>query len=329
MTEVKRLLLTGGSGFIGSHLADIALDAGMELLSLDLVAPKLPHQITFWRQLDIRDLESLKRAFAEFAPDYVVHLASDIDVSVEDISAFTTTVNGTRNVIEAVKVTPGILRFIHVSSQYTVTPGVSPRDEHDLQPYTVYGEAKAETERMVWASGLTVPWFIMRPTIIWGPRHPSFGNLIWKYIAERKYLHPQGAEPIRRTYGYVQNTADQMFRFLQVDHKSTNRRVFYLGDATINYDDWADRFSIALTGKKARRVPIWFLKLIAVFGDTIGKIGFRFPFNRGRLFRMTTSAPVDLDTTFAAIGRPNISIDDGVRESVAWLRQYDEATFRR
>src|SRR5208283_6137943 len=148
-------------------------------------------------------------------------------------------------------------------TQFVVTPGQTPKSETDFKPYTLYGEAKAVSERLVRASSL--PWLIVRPTIIWGPRHPSFHDQIWAFIANRAYLHPSAATPIMRCYGYVGNTADQILAFLDADPKQ--RRVFYLGDGTINYDTWVDGFAEAITGKKARRIPQSLLLVFARLGS--------------------------------------------------------------
>lgn len=318
---MARVFLTGGSGFIGGELARLILDGGHELANLDLVAPHFEEQIPYWTQGDIRDIEALRAAIDAFQPDCLIHLASDIDVQITELSQFTTTIGGTRNVVEAVKATPSMRRFVHISTQFAVRPGVRPPDETYLEPYTVYGEAKAETERIVRGADLSIPWLIMRPTIIWGPNHPSFRENIFRHIIKRTYLHPVDQHKIMRAFGYVTNTAHQILTLALADNMPLDRRVFYIGDETIDYDRWADAFSIGLTGKKARRIPVALLKLMGAVGDFAKRFGLPAPIDSGRAFRMSTSSAVDLAPTLAATGTPPVSFDEGVQRTLAWLAQ--------
>src|SRR5256885_669226 len=80
-----RILLTGGAGFIGSHVADALLAAGHELLIVDDLSTgrreNLPARASF-QQGDICDGEFLQRVFDEFAPEVVNHQAAQTSVSV-------------------------------------------------------------------------------------------------------------------------------------------------------------------------------------------------------------------------------------------------------
>lgn len=321
MTE--KILLTGGSGFIGANVVDRALARGFTVRNLDFRPPRKAEHRALWQEMDVRDRAKLVDAIVSFAPDRVLHLASDIDVNIRTLGEFQTTIGGTSNVLEAVKQLPDLKRFIHTSTQFVVRPGVEPKDERFLDPYTVYGEAKAETEKLVWAADLQVPWFILRPTIIWGPHHPSFAQQIFRHMKSRRYLHPVGRAPINRAFGYVGNVADQMFAFAMLDAGATDRHVFYLGDDSIDYDLWADAFSVGLTGKPARRIPVSLLKLMGTVGDGVKALGLRSPIDSGRAFRMSTASRIDLKPTHDVVGPPQTSFDAGVKETLAWLKSLE------
>lgn len=322
-----RLLVTGGSGFIGTVAVDIALAAGYEVRNVDFRPPRKAEHGHLSRLIDIRHRDALHAEFTAFSPNYVLHLASDTDVSLKHLSEFTTTIGGTQNVIEEAEKLPELRRFVHVSTQYVLTPGLAPQGEQHWVPYTIYGEAKAETEKLMWASRLP-EWSIMRPTIIWGPHHPSFAHLIWKYIAERKYMHPASSAPIMRTYGYVANVADQMISFVGRSTTADGRRTFYLGDAVMNYDEWVDAFSVPLTGSPARRIPVGLLKALGLTGEAMKKVGLKAPMDMGRYFRMTTAAPLDLSPTYEAVGTPVVPFSQGVAETLVWLRQSNPGLYR-
>ena len=157
-----KVLVTGGSGFIGSEVIAQLLVKGAEIANVDFKPPSRPEHQGFWHDCDIRDLEKLRSIMVKFDPHYVLHLASDILVTLTRIEDYTTTINGTHNVIAAAQELPNLQRFIHVSTQYVVKPGVVPKSETDYQPYTVYGEAKAKSETFLWSSTLK-DWLICGP----------------------------------------------------------------------------------------------------------------------------------------------------------------------
>ncbi len=321
-----RVLVTGGSGFIGSKVVEKLLTKGTEVINLDVRPPARAEQETHWRNCDVRDPEAVHHLMASFDPHFVLHLASDIDVTLTQLEDYQTTIDGTANVVAAVENLRHLRRFVHVSTQFVVTPGIQPKDETDFHPYTLYGEAKARSEVIVRTSAID-HWLILRPAIIWGPGHPSFGEAIWKYIANGRYLHPSAKTPIHRCYGYVRNTAEQMIAFLEADLSGTSKRVFYLGDGSIDHDLWADGFAYAFRGKPAKRVPKQLLWVLASVGEVLRLTGIRFPMDMGRYFRMTTSAEVDLEPTFEIVGHPSISLDQGITETIAWLEQAKPGLF--
>lgn len=318
----EKWLITGGSGFIGTEVVTLALARGHDVCNIDIKAPRLDAHRPFWTEIDIRDRDAFIAKVRDYAPDRILHLASDIDISIPALASFTTTIEGTRNVADAAASVDGLKRLVHTSTQFVVTPGVEPRDEHFYEPYTVYGEAKAESEKIIWASELKAPWTIVRPTIIWGPHHPSFATEIFKHIRRRTYLQPKGPQPIMRAFGYVGNTAEQMVILAETPAHKLNRHVFYLGDASIDYDQWADAFALGLTGRKARRIPLGLLTLLGKAGDLAKKIGVPSPIDSGRAFRMSTSSKIDLEATHAVTGAPTVSFDAGVTNTMDWLSAY-------
>lgn len=316
---MTKLFLTGGSGFIGGEIARAALAAGHEVSLYDLSVPNFGDQVPFWTRGDVRDRVSLAQAIEAFRPDAIIHLASDTDVQITKMQEFTTTLDGTRNVISVAQSSNFLAKFVHISTQFVVRPGIVPESETFFQPYTVYGEAKAETERMVRSADLNMPWLIIRPTIIWGPHHPSFRENIFRHIASRRYLHPVGRQKILRAFGYVTNTANQILALTFSCDRVGDRRVFYVGDETIDYDVWADAFSIGLTGKPARRIPTQLLKWLGKAGDAAKLLRLPAPIDSGRAFRMTTSSAIDLSSTLAISGRPVVPFSKGVRETLDWI----------
>jgi nucleoside-diphosphate-sugar epimerase len=82
-----KILVTGGSGFIGTNLIEKLDKDGHDILNIDLVKPKISFQLKFWIKADINSFNSLNQIITNFGPDYIVHLAArtDLDgISLED-----------------------------------------------------------------------------------------------------------------------------------------------------------------------------------------------------------------------------------------------------
>lgn len=317
----NRLLVTGGSGFIGRHVVRQALDSGNQVLNVDLKCLEVKHQSYNSTIADIRDASLIEALFQRFEPTHVLHLASDTDITLSDPDELTTVTVGSRIVFQAVSKQPTVQRLVHTSTQFVVKPGVRPQGERHYRPYTAYGLTKARSEQELWKSDVT-NWVIARPTIVWGPHHPTFGNDLWMYLFRRRYLHPASRQPVFRTYGYVENVASQMIGLLQAPPDRLSKKVYYLGDGNLDYAKWIDAFSYSLTGLPARRAPKPGLFVLALVGETAIRLGIKAPYNLGRYFRMTTGSTLDLAATFDVVGLPAIDLQTGVDRTVEWLMEY-------
>ena len=317
-----KVLVTGGSGFIGANLIQFLAERGAQVLNLSLDPPLDPGQHAFWRAGDIMDAAALRRGFAGFAPDQVIHLAARTDcredTTVEESYAVNTT--GTRNVLEAVKATPSISRVIIASSQFVCGPGYLPKRDDDYHPVTVYGQSKVVTEQLARQANLACCWTIVRPTNVWGPWHMRYRREAWRVIARGFYAHP-GGKPVIRCYAYVGNVVRQMNRILELPATQVNGRVLYLGDPPADIYEWVNGFSRALTGRPARKVPRLLLHGAGWLGDAITRIrGKQFYLTTRRYRSMTTDYVVPMEETYQVLGRPEIPLRDGIQETVKWLR---------
>jgi len=320
-----RLLITGGSGFIGTEVVRQALAHGLDVVSIDIQPPSDPSHHSLWREGDVRDAAFVAGVVHEVRPQFVAHLASDIRTDLPSLAAYETTLQGTRNVLDAVAAQPSVEKFTHVSTQFVVKPGNPVADERYYFPYTLYGAAKAESEKYVWQTQLGCDWIIVRPTIIWGPHHPTAAGEIFRHISKRTYLQPYGRQPILRAAGYVVNTASQLLALATGLSNDSKRRVYYLGDGILKYDDWVDAFSKGLTGKRARRIPAPLLKFMGKAGDIAKMVGIPSPIDSGRAFRMSTSSEIDLSPVLELLGPPPIDFQTGVNVTLSWLKGLDDS----
>ncbi|GAB6182722.1 NAD-dependent epimerase/dehydratase family protein [Thermodesulfovibrio hydrogeniphilus] len=99
------ILITGGSGFIGTNYVDYALAKGVKnLLNIDIKAPFKKEHYQYWKQCDIMDYEGLRQIIQEFNPTHVVHLAAKTGAhSITDINEFQPNMKGVENLINALR----------------------------------------------------------------------------------------------------------------------------------------------------------------------------------------------------------------------------------
>jgi len=183
-------LITGATGFVGSHIADQLHARGYDIRVLVRSSsnPKLIRHLPLeYVKGEFSDPESLKDAVS--GVDYIYHVAGA--TAAKGRSGF---FNGnqvsTRNLLEAtLRYNPDLKRFLHVSSLAAVGPaeGVgSPVDERTpMHPITLYGESKAAAEREVFDRMDKLPATIIRPPVVYGPRDSGTGAYTFFVVAAR------------------------------------------------------------------------------------------------------------------------------------------------
>jgi nucleoside-diphosphate-sugar epimerase len=319
-----RILVTGGSGFIGTHLVENLLADRHEVRNLDIAPPKLSHSRSCWIEGDVTDDDAVMRLVESFFPQVIYHLAARTDMEGDHVEDYAVNYEGTQQLLDAACAQPSVERFILVSTQFVhQQPNSRPQHDTDFAPHTLYGESKVRAERALHAiADPNFAWAIARPTNIWGAWHPRYPLEAWRVIRKGLYVHP-GRQPVIRSYGYVKNVVYQLRGMLEAPRDVINGKVFYVGDEAIDVFDWVEGFSQRLNGRGVRVVPRAFVHILALVGDGAKTIGIRFPITRSRFHSMTTDNEVSIQATTDAFGRPPHSLADGITETVTWLREQD------
>jgi UDP-glucose 4-epimerase len=207
-----KVLITGGAGFIGSHLADRLLARGDEVLVIDNYATGRRDNLTPQARLtvveaSIADNVFMTRTFAEFGPDLCVHAAAsykDPDDWFEDAQ---TNVTGSANVCLAAKAS-GCARVIYF--QTALCYGIKPLEQpitldHPLRPFdSSYAISKTAAEEYIALSGIDFVSF--RLANAYGPRNLS-GPLptFYQRLTGGKSIFVMDT---RRDFIYVQDLVD-------------------------------------------------------------------------------------------------------------------------
>ena len=291
------------------------------MLNLDIKPPVLESQLAFWKDREILDSEGLIADFQGFEPDYVIHLAARTDTLSDSIEDYVVNTQGTDNVLLAIKASSAVERVIICSTQFVNQYHGAPRHDLDFAPHTTYGESKVMNERAVRATNLECLWAIIRPTNIWGPWHPRYPQEFWRTLGKGMYLHPSGNR-VMRSYGYVKNVVYQLTEMLEASPDLVDGKVYYVGDRPIDLLDWVNGFSEGLRGRKVRIVPRFLLRFLACLGDILSFVHIKFPLTSSRYKSMTTSNDAPMEPVFEAFGQPPYTLEDGIEETVQWLREY-------
>jgi len=169
----SRCLVTGASGFIGTHLAATLAAAGHEVSCLVRPSSRVDFLSTLPVRLvsgDCRDRGSLRAAV--MGSDTIFHLAGAI-TAIDRKTYFAVNAGGTKNLVEAcLEWNPALRRLVFVSSISAAGP--SPRgrmlaESDECRPVSDYGRSKLEAELVVRSTGKSLPWVIVRPPNVLGP----------------------------------------------------------------------------------------------------------------------------------------------------------------
>jgi len=169
-----RVLITGATGFIGSHLTEELHKKGYEIRCIIRKSSNLQwikHLPIEYIDVDYKDKKTLQKAIENV--DVVYH-AAGVTKSKTKLGYFEGNHIPTKNLLEAILETDiNISRFVHISSQAAVGPSLDgkPIDENTpFHPITTYGISKMEAEKECLKLMNQLPITIVRPPAVYGPR---------------------------------------------------------------------------------------------------------------------------------------------------------------
>ncbi|BBX15209.1 steroid delta-isomerase [Mycolicibacterium duvalii] len=215
-TDLGRVLVTGGSGFVGANLVTELLDRGLEVRSFDRVASRLPaHPRLDVLEGDITDVADVAAAVAGI--DTVFHTAAIIDLMGGSATgearkrSFAVNVTGTENLVRAAQ-QAGVQRFVYTASNSVVMGGQRISGGDETLPYTdrfadLYTETKVVAEKFVLGQNgeqgmLTCS---IRPSGIWGRGDQTMFRKVFDSVLAGHVKVLVGSKEVKLDNSYVHN----------------------------------------------------------------------------------------------------------------------------
>jgi nucleoside-diphosphate-sugar epimerase len=204
-----KVLLTGASGFVGSHILESLHEHNLEtaVLLRGTSSPQfLAQQLgrTEVRYGSVEQPQSLTSAFKGIS--HVIHCAGRTKV-VKSSEFYQVNQRGTRHVVAAINAASNIERMLHISSLAVSGPATADqpaREETAPRPVSAYGRSKLAAEEEV-QQGCRCPFIILRPPAVYGPRDTGFLSM---FKAVKRHLLPRPAKAQALSLVYVKDLAE-------------------------------------------------------------------------------------------------------------------------
>ncbi|MBM4465118.1 MAG: SDR family oxidoreductase [Chloroflexi bacterium] len=303
-----RILVTGGAGFIGSHVVDALIERGHEVAVVDdLSTGKREHlnpQATFYH-LDIRDAQRLAEVFAAERPEIVNHQAARANVreSMEKPVLYAeVNVIGSLNLLELSRKYE-IAKFIYASTGGAVygEPEYLPADEaHPINPLDPYGASKHFVEHYLHLYGVNygLRYISLRYPNVYGPRQDPYGEAGVVAIFTGQMLH--GGQPV------INGSGEQERDFVYVgDVVEANIKAMETGDNQVYNLGWG-------VGTSINEI---FARLKEITG--YGREAVHGPPRLGEVFKIYLEA----SKARQELGwGPRVGLDEGLRRTVEYFK---------
>jgi nucleoside-diphosphate-sugar epimerase len=314
-------LVTGASGFVGSHLVEELLDRGWRVRALLRATSSrqwLPLERVETVPGDIMDAGALRVAVADVTA--VFHLAA-ITSAVRSGEYVRVNVGGTRAVCDAIAARNPDAALIHCSSLAAggpVTGGRPVTEADDPHPITPYGASKLAAERVVGAAGLRS--VIVRPPAVYGPRDTDV--LAAFRLATRGFALHVGPAGQRLSMVHVRDLARGM---ADAAAHGLGRGVYYVSGAAHSWEEIVGALAHA-AGRRVRSipVPIGAASLAAHVGRLAARVTGRKPLLTPDRVRDLAQRDWTCDDGRARRElsyAPRIALADGMRDTLAWYRR--------
>lgn len=311
-----KIIIIGGSGFVGTRLVPLLLLKGYEVCIGDIVKSKTYSEL--WKYCDIRNKTALLDLCKD--ADLIINLASEHRDDVTPKSLYDeVNVDGSRLVCEVANELQ-IKRIIFTSSVAIYGFPEIPLDESgEINYFNDYGRTKwlAEAEYCKWKnSDKSNRLTIIRPTVIFGEGNRGNVYNLLKQIASGKFLMI-GSGSNKKSMAYVGNVCAFIDFVIEQDYKC--EKFNYIDKPDFNMRDLVKKIFEVLDKKMIVpfSLPAWIVYSGATFLDLIAKItGIKFPISRIRVKKFESQTVFDSSKMLKSGFVPPYSMPDALQQTI-------------
>jgi len=321
-----KALITGGTGFIGSHLTKALIRKGVQVRCL----LRKTSDLTWLKDLpiefipgDCNDKTSLEEAVR--GVDWVFHLAG-VTKAIKEGTYFEVNGLGTENLIHAcLENNPRLQKFIYISSQAAAGPsrsGSNKKESDPCEPVSFYGRSKRMGEESVLAHAHELPAVILRPSAVYGPRDKDVFAL-FKCLSRR--IKPCLTGRRRRlSLCYVGDIVEGIL--LAVETQTKSGEIVFLSDGNdYRIEEIGDIVAHVMGITALRiRVPARMVVGIACFSDVLSQLlGRPFLLNKDKAKEIVQQEWVcDITKAKTLLGfEPRVPLLEGAGLTFEWYKK--------
>lgn len=330
----RRILITGGQGFVGRALVERFVELGHEVVCSDVRGAPYRDGVRFVT-LDVRDAAAVRAACANV--DTVIHNASLVHTKHNrQADVWAVNLGGTQNVLDACRA-HGVARLVYISSASAVYEGRDIENGDERLPYSrisqaPYADSKIAAEQAVLAANGSdgVSSCAIRPHVIFGAGDNRFIPAILHKAKQGRLTREVGRRDKLSDFTYISNLVDAVAAAearLQPGAPVAGQAYFVTNGEPMAFFEFVERFLVELGYPRIRgRVPYWLAYGVAAVAEAIdtlkgGTLGAEDGLTRFAVQYMNTHHYFSIDKARRDLGyAPAIDIDAGIRATVSALR---------
>lgn len=321
-----KYILTGGSGFIGTHFTQVLKES--ITCNIDVETPKIPNNHLELSILDKVRMNDLEVRMLEGEEYTLIHLAAvHFDFQKK---FFETNVQGTKNVLDFVE-SNNIKKFVFFSSVAIYGNSENGKNEDSFkEPLNDYGKSKLEAEVVIrnWhKNNNDCKVIIVRPAVVFGEF--NFGN-VFNLIQQikSKYYAIIGNGKNIKSIAYAKNLVDSVLFSLE-NVKENYFEYNYCDYPQMSTTELSNLISRKLNYTKPTKIPFIFTKFISIPVDILEAIIKRdLKFNSMRIRKFTESTFFKADRIRNLGFKANYSVEEAVNNTLEWMKENDIKTLR-
>jgi nucleoside-diphosphate-sugar epimerase len=322
-----KVLVTGGSGFLGSYVCELLAQGGHVVRALVRRSSnrKVLEAISSleFAEGSVEDAASVERAMDGI--DAVIHCAGLVKARNAD-EFFKTNVDGTKNVLEAAKRAKTVKRFVFVSSLAAIGPSkdggpISPDQEPN--PVTHYGRSKLAAEKLVRAAKDDLHVVVIRPPLVYGPRDNETLEFFQWVSRGVRLSYGDGTNTL--SIVYAADAAEACIRALDADVPSGS--AYFVDDGIAHvWKDFIGEIERGVGKKTFIRfgIPLPVVKAYAALSEGYGKLANKAVMVTRDKFNELAEPRwvVDASSARSELGwKAKTTMQDGIARAASWYRQ--------